>query len=66
MFCLKDGEFSGAPREVAILLLCKYPYGTMYMDIFKVIRKFFKNHNKSFRWHLGDYEKHNRFPFEGL
>ena len=24
----------------------------------KVIRKFFLNHNKSFRWHLGDYEKH--------
>ena len=27
----------------------------------KVIRKFFLNHNKSFRWHLGDYEKHNFF-----
>ena len=25
---------------------------------FKMIRKFFLNHNKSFRWHLGDYEKH--------
>ena len=24
----------------------------------KVIRKFFLNHNKSFRWHLGDYEKY--------
>ena len=24
----------------------------------KVIRTFFVNHNKSFRWHLGDYEKH--------
>ena len=23
----------------------------------KVIRKFFIKHNKSFRWHLGDYEK---------
>ena len=33
---------------------------------FKVIRKFFLKHNKSFRWHLGDYEKHNFFPFEGL
>ena len=33
---------------------------------FKVIRKFFLNHNKSVRWHLGDYEKHNFFPFEGL
>ena len=32
----------------------------------KVIRKFFLKHNKSFRWHLGDYEKHNFFPFEGL
>ena len=31
---------------------------------FKVIRKFFLNHNKSFRWHLGDYEKHDFFPFE--
>ena len=28
----------------------------------KVIRKFFLKHNKSFRWHLGDYEKHNFFP----
>ena len=27
---------------------------------------FFLKHNKSFRWHLGDYEKHNFFPFEGL
>ena len=27
----------------------------------KVIRKFFLKHNKSFRWHLGDYEKHNFF-----
>ena len=25
---------------------------------FKVIRKFFLKHKKSFRWHLGDYEKH--------
>ena len=24
----------------------------------KVIRKFFLKHNKSFRWHLGDYKKH--------
>ena len=32
----------------------------------KVIRKFFLRHNKSFRWHLGDYEKHIFFPFEGL
>ena len=32
----------------------------------KVIRKFFLNHNKSFRWHLGDYEKHIFFRFEGL
>ena len=24
----------------------------------KVIRKFFIKHNKSFRWHFGDYEKH--------
>ena len=31
-----------------------------------MIRKFFLTHNKSFRWHLGDYEKHNFFPFEGL
>ena len=26
----------------------------------------FLKHNKSFRWHLGDYEKHIFFPFEGL
>ena len=32
----------------------------------KVIRKFFLKHNKSFRWHLGDDEKHDFFPFEGL
>ena len=34
--------------------------------VLKVIRKFFFNHNKSFRWHLGDYEKHDFFLFEGL
>ena len=34
--------------------------------VIKVIRKFFLYHNKSFRWHLGDYEKHDFFPFEGL
>ena len=27
----------------------------------KVIRKFFLTHNKRFRWHLWDYEKHNFF-----
>ena len=27
----------------------------------KVIMKFFIKHNKSFGWHLGDYEKHNFF-----
>ena len=32
----------------------------------KVIRKFFLKHKKSFRWHLGDYEKIFFFPFEGL
>ena len=32
----------------------------------KVIRKFVKKLYKSFRWHLGDCEKHNFFPFEGL
>ena len=36
------------------------------ISIFKVTRKFFLKHNKSFRWHLGDYEKHFFFPFEGL
>ena len=30
-------------------------------SVLKVIRKFFLKHNKSFRWHLGDYEKHNFF-----
>ena len=29
--------------------------------LLKVIRKFFLTHNKSFRWHLGDYEKHDFF-----
>ena len=32
----------------------------------KVIRRFFVNHNKNFRWNLGDYEKHIFSPFEGL
>ena len=35
-------------------------------NLIKVIRKFFLKHNKSFRWHLGDYEKHIFFPFEDL
>ena len=29
-------------------------------------QKVFLNHNKSFRLHLGDYEKHIFSPFEGL
>ena len=31
--------------------------------IVKMIRKFFLNNNKSFRWHLGDYEKYDFFSF---
>ena len=41
-------------------------YRKSVLHLLKVIRKFFLKHNKSFRWHLGDYEKHNLFPFEGL
>ena len=41
-------------------------YHKSVLHLSKVIRKFFLKHNKSFRWHLGDYEKHNFFPFEGL
>ena len=39
-------------QQVSVWLSCltKYP-------ILKVIRKFFSNQNKSFRWHLGDYKK---------
>ena len=44
----------------------KTPYLCTILDVLEVIRKFFLKHNKSFRWHLGDYEKHNFFPFEGL
>ena len=46
---------SGALYTVPVFYcLCSKP---------KVIRKFFIKHNKSFRWHLGDYEKHIFFPF---
>ena len=41
-------------------------YLNIFVALFKVIRNFFLNHYKSFRWHLGDYEKHSFFPFEGL
>ena len=34
--------------------------------IIKVIRKFFLHHNKSFRWHLSDYEKHIFFCVDSL
>ena len=44
----------------------KEPETSEVDTLLKVIRKFFLKHNKSFRWHLGDYEKHNFFPFEGL
>ena len=27
-----------------------------YPAVLKVIRKLFLNHNKSYRWHLGDYD----------
>ena len=40
--------------------------GAVLPNYLKVIRKFFLKHNKSFRWHLGDYKKHDFFPFEGL
>ena len=35
--------------------LCIQPY--IGFNLLKVIRKFFLNHNKSFRWHLGYYGK---------
>ena len=50
-------------NKTGILYYAKY-YGGVC--VIKVIRKFFLTHNKSFRWHLGDYEKHNFFLFEGL
>ena len=34
-----------------------YIWSVLKIRYLKVIRKFFLNHNKSFRWHLGDYEK---------
>ena len=34
-------------------------YRKSVLHLLKVIRKFFLKHNKCFRWHLGDYEKHN-------
>ena len=43
--------------------------GSFFKTITKVldsISGIFLNHNKGFRWHLGDYEKHIFFPFEGL
>ena len=38
---------------------------TILNGALKVIRKFFLTQNKSFRWHLGDYEKHHFFPISG-
>ena len=35
--------------------------GSQIIMKLKVIRKYLLNHNKSFRWHLGDYEKHTFF-----
>ena len=48
-----DAAIHGVPIKVntSVLFYCW----------FKVIRKFFSNYNKSFRWHLGDYERHNFF-----
>ena len=37
-----------------------------WQSYIKVIRMFFTKHNRSLRWHLGDYEKHIFFSFEGL
>ena len=45
---------------------CPKIYRKYVTYLLKVIRKFFLKHNKNFRWHLWDYEKHNFFPFEGL
>ena len=49
-------------KELYPLMNVDDVYGTLYSPRsaqLKVIRKFFLKHNKSFRWHLGDYEKHD-------
>ena len=56
--------FNGA-LDVHIVDMSLMSYTHTYLQV-KVIRKFFLNHNKSFRWHLGDYENIIFFPFEGL
>ena len=44
------------------LLIKKHPN----FDKLKVIRKFFLNHNKSYKWHHGEYEKNDYFSSKGL
>ena len=58
--------YSAPSSERSIATEWTVYYCKSVQHLLKVIRKFFFKHNKSFRWHLGDYEKHNFFPFEGL
>ena len=57
-------------KELYPLMNVDDVYGTLYSPRsaqLKVIRKFFfKNNIKSFRWHLGDYEKHIFFHLKAF
>ena len=66
-------EFTKSHSLIAEVIIKLYTLGISHKSLIskielmvKVIRKYFLNHNKSFRLHLGDYENHNFFPFEGL
>ena len=70
-YVLRKETYRSSTLRVFNLMVAYFglrPNGTcaIFQCTFKVIRKFFLKHNKSFKWHLGDYEKHNLFPFEGL
>ena len=41
-------------------------FSMLNYNLYRVIRKFFLNHNKSFRWHLGDYEIITFFPLKAV
>ena len=58
--------FPGAANIISRLLNHIVTRHRVVCTVLKWSGSFFLKHNKSFRWHLGDYEKHNFFPFEGL
>ena len=65
--CLKETDTNSIIATTYITTFLFFSNLNLMQKFFllKVIRKIFFKHSKSFRWHLGDYEKHNFFHLKG-